>query len=74
MLIDLKIYKLYSIRLVVLRVIIGVVKLQLRKDGVYLITVPRGAIGKLDWRKGDFLKCEIRVVNGRKSLVFSRVE
>jgi len=54
--------------------IIKVVRLHLRKDGVYLIVAPREAIRELGWRKGEFLKCEIRVIDGRKYLVFSRVE
>jgi len=58
----------------VLGMIIEVVKLQQRKDGIHFIVVPRKALRELNWGKGDFLKCEIKMINGSKCLVLSRVE
>ena len=53
------------------------VKLQEKKMGrgtVYMVTVPKRLTEELGWRKGDYLKVYVEEREGRKVLVYERVE
>ena len=56
---------------------VEIVKLQEKKTNGYsvaVVVVPKRLLEKLDWRKGDYLKVYVEEREGRKVLVYERVE